>query len=77
VKLERDAWAWAIKKFEELQNQGYIDNKLSKSQILDEVKRCLYSHAQMCWNIPSNEGFLNKRMTAEDHPNKLKEIWPF
>lgn len=74
VKIERDAWAWAIKKFEELQEQGCIDKSLSKIQILDEAKRCLYGHAQMCWNIPSNEGFINKRMTTDDHPNKLDQF---
>ncbi len=63
AEMERNAWAWALKKAKEFRKIGFFNENLKNQELIDMAKACLYSYADNFWiSEKSKSKFLKKRL---------------
>ncbi len=64
VEKERNAWAWALKKFLILRRQNFISQNITKQKLMDIAKGSMYTYARHNHRLGVDEykKFLNKEL---------------
>jgi hypothetical protein len=64
---ERCAWAWALKKFLQLQKQEFISGKITKQRLMEIAKAALYTYAKDAANYqdPGSGQYLKKEVERD------------